>query len=492
MKANYIQFKSPQFRVLSDKQIDELHFASLQILERTGVSIHAAEALDLLGQAGADISDPKRVRIPSLLVDQALRTAPKNITLYTVDGQPYTHLNGTRSYFGAVVDQPDILDPHTGRRRPHTVEDTAALVRLIDALPNMAWVMSSSLVHGLPPEVAEKVIQLQCVMNSNKPFASSTLNTENLKGILEMCYIVSGGQANLRAKPFYVNSVEPTTPLVHNRESLEMSLICAEAGVPNIVFSMLMAGATCPATPAAALAVANAELLSHLVVTQLKRPGAPVIYGAEPNVMDMRTSIFPYGSPELCLWCAAMTELTHSYGLPMFGTAGTTDSKLVDAQAGVEVTQQVIMSVLSGADLVHDVGLVDHCSMISPELMVLTDEIVGMVRVMTGGIEINDETLALDLIDRVGPGGNFLAEEHTLKHFRKHWVPTIMDRSQLSIEETGTPVKHCQDLLREKTLKLMAGHQPPSRPEEMVKEIKKLEKSWFDRAGLPYKYPSLG
>lgn len=491
MKANYIQYKSPRFRVLSESQIKDLHFASIQILERTGVSIHAPEALDLLGQAGADISDPKRVRIPSLLVDQALMTAPKNITLYTTDGQPYTHLNGTRCYFGGVVDQPDILDPKTGKRRPHTVADTADLVRLIDALPNMAWVMSSSLVHGLPPQVAELVIQLQCVLNSRKPFASSTLNPENLKKILEICQIISGGAAEFKARPFYINSVEPTTPLVHNRESLEMSLICAEAGVPNIVFGMLMAGATCPATPAAAIAMANAELLSHLVVTQLKRPGAPIIYGAEPNVMDMRTSIFPYGSPELCLWVAALTELVHHYGLPMFGTAGTTDSKQLNAQTGIEVTQQVIFSALSGADMIHDIGLMDHCSMVSPELIVMVDEIVGMVEVMTGGIEINEETLALDLIDRVGPGGNFLAEDHTLEHFRSHWVPSIMDRTQMAVDDSGVTIKHSQDLLREKTLKILEEHHPQPLPEDKVAELKKLEKSWFDAAGLEYKYPTL-
>ena len=147
--------------------------------------------------------------------------------------------------------------------------------------------------------------------------------------------------------------------MVQEREALEMSLICAELGIPNIVFNMLMAGATSPATFAGTLAVANAELLSHLTVIQLKKPGSPVIYGGEPNIMDMRTSIFTYGAPELCLLSACLTELTHFYGLPMFGTAGTTDAKVIGAQAGIEVMHQVLTSALSGADLVHDVGLMD-------------------------------------------------------------------------------------------------------------------------------------
>ncbi|MEW6262645.1 MAG: trimethylamine methyltransferase family protein [Thermodesulfobacteriota bacterium] len=491
MQANYMHFKSPRFRVLSDSQIKELHFASLHILEKTGVAVHAAEALDLLDQAGADVSNPKRVRIPSFLVERALRDAPKNVTIYTRDGRPSLRLNGTRVYFGGVVDQPDILDPRTGQRRPHTVEDTAVLVRLADALPNLDWIMNSQMVHGLPPDVGELVIQLQCVLNSTKPFAASTLNAENLANILEMCYLVSGGPDNFRARPFFLNSVEPTTPLVHAREALEMSLLCAEAGVPNVVFGMLMAGATSPATPAATLALANAELLSHLVVIQLKKPGSPVIYGGEPNIMDMRTSIFPYGAPELCLLSACLTEITHSYGLPMFGTAGTTDAKVIGTQAAVEITQQIITAALSGADLVHDIGLMDHCSMISPELMVLADEIIGMTGILMGGVEINDETLALDLIDQVGPGGNFLATPHTLKWFRKHWVPSIMDRKQQTFEDGGEPIEHCEALLRKKTIKIMDEHVPEPPPEDIVAELRKMEKCWFEKAGLPYRYPTL-
>jgi trimethylamine---corrinoid protein Co-methyltransferase len=490
MQANYTHFKSPQFRVLSDSQIKELHFASLQILERTGVAIHAAEALDLLEQAGADVSNPMRVRIPSLLVEGALRDAPKNVTIYTRDGTPCMHLNGTRSYFGGVVDQPDILDPRTGQRRPHTVADTAAMARLLDALPNIDWLMSSQMVHGLPPDIGELVIQLQCTLNSTKPFAASTLNAESLRNILEMCRIVAGGTENLRARPFFINSVEPTSPLVNPREALEMGLVCAEAGVPNIVFGMLMAGATAPATPAATLALANAELLSQLVIIQLKKPGAPVIYGGEPNIMDMRTSIFPYGAPELCLWSAALTEITHSYGLPMLGTAGTTDAKVIGTQAAVEITQQILTAALSGADLVHDIGLMDHCNMVSPELVVLADEIIGMTGVIMGGIEINAETLALDLIDKAGPGGNFLTEPHTFKWFRKHWVPTIMDRKQQAVGDDEA-IENCEALLREKTLKILEEHVPEPLPEAIVAELRKLERSWFDRDGMPYGYPTL-
>jgi trimethylamine--corrinoid protein Co-methyltransferase len=489
MRANYVQFGSPQFRVLSSKQLDELHFASLHILEKTGVTIDSEEALRLLGGAGADVSNPKRVKIPSPLVEQMLRAVPKNITLYTREGEPCIFLNGTRVYFGGVTDCPCVLDPFTGTRRSCYVEDAAALTRLCDFLPNITWLGSSGTVHGLPPELSERVALAECIRNTSKPVAASTLNASGLRAMLELCSIVAGGMQELRARPFFVNCVEPISPLVHGRDALEMSLVCAEFGIPNVVFSMLMAGATSPATFAGTLAVGNAELLSHLVVIQLKNPGSPVIYGAEPNIMDMARMVFPYGAPELYFLSACLTELTHYYKLPMFGTAGAIDAKAVGAEAGAQVMYQCLMSAFSGADFVHAIGLMDHANMVSPELIVFTDEIIDMVRVSMGGIEITDETLALDVIDRVGPGGTYLTEDHTLEHFREFWVPRFMDRSQLGPGHSTEPVTHCEDLLKEKTREILSTHIPKSLPEDMTRQIAELEGAWFKEFGLKYEYP---
>ena len=492
MKPNYLQYNSPRFQVLSENQVQDIHFASLSILERTGVAIHAEEALGLLGDAGADVDNPGKVRIPNHVVEEALRFAPKSVTLYTREGEPHMFLNGTHVYFGGVADNPDILDPRTGTRRPNTVEDIGECARIVDYLPNIDWLMNSGLAKGLPPELAERVSQVQCVLNTSKPIVPSTLDASGLKAMLELYAIVAGGMDNLKKRPFFCNSVEPTTPLVQEKNALEMSLICAEHSIPNIVFSMLMAGATSPATFAGTLAVANAELLSHLTVIQLKKPGSPVIYGGEPNIMDMKSGIFPYGTPELGLLSAALSEMAHYYKLPMFGTAGTTDAKIVGAEAGVEIMYQCMLSALSGADMVHDVGLMDHCTMVSPELMVLTDEIIGMVKVLMKGVEITDDALALDIIDKVGPGGNFLNEEHTYEHFRKFWVPTLMDRRQVTEGLSDTKAKHCEELLREKTLRILQSHRPKPLPDEVVKEIRNVEAHWFKEFNLEYKYPKSG
>ncbi|MCK4388578.1 MAG: trimethylamine methyltransferase family protein, partial [Dehalococcoidia bacterium] len=484
-----IHFTSPQFHLLSDKQMEELHLATLQVLEKTGVAFDCQEAVDILGEAGADVSDPQRVKIPSYLVEQALRTTPKTITLYTREGEPAMVLDGmTGSHFGAVCDSRDYLDPYTRQRRPCYVEDVADTARLIDALPNIEWLFTLGNYLTLPGAVADKVSLLQVVLNSSKPVVSCLNGVSSLREVLKVCSMVAGGEKELRAKPFFAGISSPVSPLVQGKDAMEESLLCAEKGIPNVVIGAPMAGATTPATLPGALVIGSAECLSQLVVLQLKRPGTPIIFGSLPTIMDMKTTIFSYAAPEMSLIVAGLTEMSRYYKLPMFGTAGCTDADVIGAQAGVEITYQILTTVLSGADLVHDAGLAYHGSMVSPELIVLTDEVVEMVKIMMGGLEINDETLPLDLIERVGPRGDYLSQAHTLKHFRKFWVPTVFDRSLVK----GEGVKNCEELLNEKTLKILETYKPKPLSEDLVKELKKIEGTWFKQVGLEHVYPKRG
>jgi len=489
MHSNYTHFAGPQFRLMSDDQLENLHQATLQILERTGVIIECQEAIELLDGAGADVSNPNRVKIPSYLVEQAIRTAPRTITLYTREGEPAIVLNGlTGSHYGSFPDPRRIRDPYTGEIRTCYVEDIADLSRLIDALPNIEWSYTAVSNLTLPVstniDISDRVSLLQFVLNSSKPIIVEITNVAALRDMIDCCAIVAGGEEQLRKKPFFGGSCEPVSPLVQGKDALEKSLLCAEKGLPVVVYSMPMAGATTPATFAGCLAIANAEVLSQLVVLQLKNPGAPVIYGSITDIMEMKTTIFPYGAPEMSLMVAALTELCHYYKLPMFGTAGCTDAYNIGVQAGAELTYQVLMTSLSGADLVHDVGILYHGLAGSAEVMVLVDELIDMVNVSMGGIEVNDETVPLDLIERVGPRGNYISEKHTLKHFRRYWAPRIFDRCAVKDENA----KNCEELLKERTIKLLETHQPKPLPEDMLKELKKMEAGWLKRVGLK-EYP---
>ncbi len=485
MRSNYVQYNSPQFRLLSDKQIEELHFATLQILEKTGVLFECEEAIEILGEAGADISNPNRVKIPAYLVEQAIRTTPKTITFYTREGKPWMVLNGqTGCHWGTLTDSVFTLDPYTGEKRPCYVADIADTARLIDALPNMEWSYLATGHRTLPASIADKVTLMQYVLNCSKTVIAEINDAPSLREMIELCAIVAGGEEELRRRPFFGGSSEPVSPLVQGKDAMEKSLLCAEKGIPNVVYGMQMAGATTPATLAGCLAIANAEVLSQLVVLQHRYPGAPVVYGGIPSIMDMRTMIYSYGAPELSLMVAALTELSHYYRLPMFGTAGIVDSDPLDTQTAIEATYQIQMTALSGADLVHDIAVTGHGTIISQEFMVLCNEIIDMVNVSMGGIEINEETLPLDLIDRVGPRGTYISEKHTLKHFRKFWAPTVFDRSVVKDENT----KKCADLVKEKTLQILKTHQPKQLSDEILKEFKKIEDGWFKRTGLK-EYP---
>jgi len=486
MSNNLIKENLPEFHILSEKMIEELHFASLEILEKTGVAFESQEAIEILGDSGADISNPDRVRIPSPLVEKALKTAPKEITLFTRDGDPAIVLNGkTGAHFGAHTDMDDFLDPLTKSRRRCYVEDIADMARLIDALPNIEWSRTSTGHTPLPGEVSDKVSLLQALLNCTKPIVCVINNVSSLIDMIEVCSIVAGDEKILKQKPFIAGSNEPTSPLFQGKDAMEKSLLLAEKGIPNVVYGMPMAGATAPATFAGCLCIANAEVLSHIVVLQIKNPGAPVILGSIPNIMDMKTSICPYGAPELSLMVGAFTELCHYYGIPMFGTAGCTDAGTIGSQAAAEITYSIFTSIMTGADLVHDVGLMDHATMLSPELAVLSNEIIDMVKVLTRGIEISDETLALDLIEKVGPRSNYLEEMHTLTHFRNFWSPNVFDRSMTRDSET----KDCEQLLNAKTIEILRTHKPKSMPDDLIKELKKMEEGWFKRIGIEYAYP---
>jgi trimethylamine--corrinoid protein Co-methyltransferase len=489
MPPNSINFKTPMFRILSDKQIEELHCATIEVLEKTGVAFESKEAIELLSGAGADVTNRNRVKIPGHLVEKALRTAPKMITLYTREGEPAFVLDGVAgAHFGSTPNPREYLDPWTGSRRKTYVDDMVDQSRLIDALPNIEFCWNATTNLTLPivdgGDFSGRVSLLQYLRNASKPVFCENVDVPSLKDMIRLCAIVGGGEERLRKKPFFGSSSEPVSPLIQGKEAVDKSLLCAEKGIPNIIYSMPMAGATVPATFAGALVIANAEILSHLVAVQLKKPGAPVIVGAIPSIMDMKTTIFSYGAPELTLMVGALTELLHSYKLPVFGTAGCTDAENVGIQATAETLYQIMVTVMTGADLVHDVAVAYHATVGSPELIVLVDELIGMVKVLLGGIKVNKETLALDMIERLGPRSSFLTEKHTAENFRKFWVPSLFDRSFIKTPEAV----NAESKLTQKTLHLMMTHKPKPLSDDILKEMDKVEAGYLKRLGLK-EYP---
>lgn len=475
MRVNIMDQRGPGFRVLSEDQIEMIYSAALEVLERTGGRVFHDDALDLFRQSDAVVSDGNRVRIPASMVERALKDYPRKITLGGRDGRRTLHLEKDQVNFGTGSDCPFIYDRKTGERRRYTFNDVAEAGRIADFLPNFDFFMSHGLVSDVPkPKTYDRHQFLAMVTNTTKPLILTSVDGEGLRDLYQMACLIRGGEEEFRVNPLFIIYIEPSSPLHHTREAVEKLLFSAEKGIPAIYTPCPSAGATAPATIAGMLVQDLAETFLGLVLSNLRKPGMPLIIGGVQTIMDMMTSTYSYGAPELSLASAASTDISKWLGLPMFSTGGCSDSKAVDEQAAVEATFSLLAAFLSGASLIHDVGYLDSGLNGSLEMLVLCNEIIGMVKRFGKGVQVDEDHLALEVIDRVGPGGQFLSDDHTMEHFRKDfWLPNIMDRSNYEGWVAGGK-KTLKERCEEKVQHILQTHQPVPIDEAVMTEMKKI------------------
>lgn len=479
-------FHRPHLRVLSDEQIHRLVEAALGCLERTGVNMLNAEARDLLVDAGAD-ADGVCVHIPRRLVRQAVDSAPSSFTLW---GRPVGGFQPSRDearleicatelgrndpdcvHFGPGLTCSYFLDPATGRRRRSRRGDPQTTALVCDALDNIDYAMGLGLIEDVPPELAPVYEFAEMVAGTGKPAIPWAYTLQNLRDIHRVALAVAGDAESLRRHPFFALFVTSQAPLQHTDERMATALWAAGHGIPVVYLGGGAAGSTAPVTGAGALVVCLASALAGLTAIQLKSPGAAVCIGAVPSAMDLRTARPSYGGPEMSLYSAAFSELARHLGLPFMGTAGASESKGLDIQAAIESTVQVLLSGLSSTTLVHDAGFLDCADIGSLEMLVMTDEIIALARRVLRGIEVSDETLMLDLIDEVGPGGHFIAAKETAERCREEiWMPRLMDRDPWEAWTAGgRPTM--EDRIRERVHSILATHQSPPLPEGAQEQI---------------------
>jgi trimethylamine--corrinoid protein Co-methyltransferase len=461
--------------VLNQEQIEQIHQATLELLERTGVQVTHPRALELLDGAGARV-DGDRVRMPAWMVEDAIRQAPSRVVLGNRSGERRIFLEGDKSWFGPSLDCIDYLDPLTDERRRFVSDDCRITSTVADALPNYTWVMTIGMADDVSADVADRVIAKQVFTYTKKPLVFCCKDVNSVRDIYQMAVLVAGGEEQFQRAPTCVHYSEPISPLLYYDPAVEKILFCAEKGIPLINYPAPQAGSTAPATFAGEVVQGSAESLSGLVLAQLVNPGAPFIYGAFATVMDMRTTIFSYGAPEMSLMVAAMAQMAQHYQLPFFGTAGCSDAKFPDAQAAAEAAFSCLTSALVGANLIHDAGWLDHGSVASPAYMVLVHEVLDMVGQLMPGMPVTGETLALDVIDKVGPGGHYLNEEHTYAHFKDVWYSDLFDRSRLD-DWVTQGAKRFEDRLRDRTESIM-GHEPAPLADDVLAEIDEMAKHW--------------
>ncbi len=458
----------PRFSRLTREQCERLHQASLQILERIGVRLFEPEAIELIKKAGARVDEGNRVRIPARLVEQALSSVPRCVVLHNRNGDPVMPLEGSRTFFGTGSDCLNIVDHRTGQRRPAVLPDVVAGITVCDALENVDFVMSMFLPSDVNQQIADRY-QMEVMLNrTTKPLVFVAYDLGGCVDAVEMAEAVAGGAPALREKPFVACYINVTTGLLHNAEALQKLLYLAGKDLPALYIPVVSSGTTGPMTMAGTMALVNAGVLTGILLSQLKREGAPVIVpGFGGDALDMRTMVDPYCAPDP----KGMAEaLAHFYGLPMFSLAGASDTKLPDQQASIEAALTMVIEALAGGHLVHDLGYLESGLTGSLTQLALCDEIATWIRHFTRDVEISDETLALDLIEQAGPGGQYLEFKHTQRHFRERYYPRLIERDNY----TGWVNKGSKTMAEraaERVESILATHTPQPLPPDVAAAI---------------------
>lgn len=470
-RARFTTNKSANFRLLSEDQRAEIYAAACEILQRTGSDVHSKEARDILEKGGCWV-DGQRVRIPIGLSEWAVRTAPSTILLYDRNGNKKMSLGGHRTYFGPGPTNTYHIDPHTGERRKPVLQDTENVAKICDALPNISFVQDLGTPAGVIPALADVYAFSAMVRNTTKPIVHWGFDIDQYHDIVDIASVVVGSLENVQKKPFIALYSESSPPLVHSEEAIAKAIFAAKNRMPIVYTPCIISGATAPATLAGALAMGIAESVVGIVVSQLIREGSPIIMGGVYGIMDMITTIYSYGSPEFLLMQAGIAEVAHHMNMPVFGTAGCTDSHVLDAQAAAEAAMSILIASEAGANLVHDCGYTGFGSAGSVFQLVMTDEIIGMVQRIIRGVEMGDEMLALDEIDKAGPSGEFVTSKHTYTYFKQQtWFPTLMNRMRYSEWKMMTRESSMGDRIKAKARRILQEHEAPSLPENICQEI---------------------
>ena len=465
-----------QLQMLAEREIEAIKDASLAILRDTGVMVHHDEMLRLLGEAGATVDAGRRiVRLPERLVMDSISQAGKQYVLYGRDRNRTARFGYGDLVLMSSPGQFAWIDLQTGQRRPATIQDTHDAIRLGDTLENITIVGAMAQPETISEKYRDVVLTAELVKGTDKPTRCWVRNGATARHILEIYRAIAGGEAALRAHPMVEAFLEPISPLQLPGDGLDIVREFAQAGQPVSIGPMAMTAGTAPGTLAGTLAQENAEILAGIVITQLLAPGTPIMYGGIPHIMDPRTGICSFGSPEQGLMAVATVQIARSYGFPAYINVGLTDAKLPDAQAGTEKAATLLLGILAGADTFGHCGIcgTDHAG--SLLWLAFDDELMSYAKRISRGFTVDDEHLATGVIHSVGPAGNFLAEEHTVRHFRDEmWLPLPVWTRQTYDHWQTTGAASFVDRLRERVKDVLTTHQPEPLEEGLAREVDRI------------------
>jgi trimethylamine--corrinoid protein Co-methyltransferase len=468
----------PQLRVLSDEQIQEIKKTALSILWDTGVQVKAPQALELLGKAGAVVDEESMIcRIPSSVVEEALRRAPSSFTIYARNPDHNVEVSTEALHIEPMIGRLNCFDYRSGKTHRTTLQDVADLVKLADALPCYHLLHSGAImpqIEGVPIRATHVYGYRESVRNSVKPIKATSRERIMAEDCLRMVAVIAGGEQALREKPYTFTTDNPVAPLLHDKDQVEGALEYARYGLPIDVTSEPQAGATSPVTLAGLLAQQTAEVISGITIIQLANPANPVWYGTCGSIMDMRVGRIAIGAVEMGLINVASAQIAHSYGIPCRGTASATDSKILDFQAGYEMTLVLAMAALGGVNKIFYPGTMEGALTVSKEGLVLDGEIIDSIYRVLRGVQVDELTLAKGVIHTVGPGGHFLKQRHTMQFLRaEHFLPLLASRqTRERWEQAGS--RSMVDQAQGRVEQLLAEHTVEALPASMEAELERI------------------
>jgi trimethylamine--corrinoid protein Co-methyltransferase len=470
---------SAHYARMGRQECEKIHVASLEILERVGIDVHDERARELLVKGGAQ-ADSIRVRIPEYMVERALDLAPKRMTLYDRHGQVAIRAWGYNTTYGGGSDCLNVLDHRTGERRGPVLRDVKEAATLMDALPEIAFVMSQFLPKDVDQRIYDRYQMAAMLNHTTKPIVFVSPDFEGCVAAVQMCEAVAGGAESFRQRPFATCYINVTSGLIANAEALQKCMYLAEKGLPLLYIPLNAGGVNSPATTAGCMASMNAGTLLGIVLAQLVREGTPVaVPGWNGGPYNLKTMV---GNYVLADEQGVPTEMGKYYDLPVFGLAGCTDSKVLDQQCGAEVALSLFTALLHGANIVHDVGFMDSGLQGSLQLIAIANDLIGWIRAATAGVQVNEETLALDVVDELGPTGDYLSHQHTLNHFKEPYYSKLADKGTYSqwVDRGATTM---EERAAEQVDQILASHRPDPLPADVQRDVNKIvarEQEWID------------
>jgi trimethylamine--corrinoid protein Co-methyltransferase len=423
-----------RYKPLDEGDVEQIHRTSMRVFSEVGVLVNSAEARDLFKKAGASVDESRNVvTFPQDLVMELVGKAPAVINLCGrgVNGELDCEVGGKKVNLGTGGTALNVQDPGSTESRPSQLRDVMNMARMVDALDNIHFYMLNVYPNDLAGEEVD-VNRFGAALNrTRKHIMGGVYTVDGVRNVIKMAEAIAGSPEKLRERPFISMVTCLVSPFKMDDHYSTLTMEVARHGIPVVVPSEPLCGATAPITLAGNLVIQNVDSLSGVMLAQLTNPGTPTIYGCISSITDLSDMKYLAGAVEMGMMNAAAAQMAQFYALPYYATAGMTDSKVNDAQAGYETGIGSVMAALAGANFIHDAaGFLEFCMTASYDKLVVDNEIIGMVMRAVEGITVNDTTLAFDEIKKVGPGGHFVSSRHTRRYMHtEQYHPTLSDRT---------------------------------------------------------------